>query len=457
VVNQTDLFIYGLGRSGSAVVRRARTEGMAVAFYDARAEGQDVDEALASGATRVTSVEEVDTARFTTCVAAPGVRVDHPDLQLLRERGVHVTGEVEWIWSRVGGRYVGITGTAGKGSTTLWLQDLLSRCGVDAVAGGNNDPALAAVAREGATHVVELSSFQLERCHAFRPDVAVVLNLGEDHIDRHGSVAAYHAAKYKLLANLKPEDTLVYNSDDATVAAWARACPAVLLPYSTRDESCELFYDAAAETLRLVGGDVVDAGALGVQGAHQRANALAVAGAAHALGLAPRQIAAGITSFGGLPSRYELVARLGDVAFVDDSIATRPLAVAAALASTTGPCVWLAGGQAKGADVAGLREVVTDHVDLLVAYGDAGPLFAAQFAGCTRVIECRQADGREALACAVAQAVAFLETERGGKGTVLLSPLAASFDQFDDYKHRAKVFREVAARLASSKSLGVGA
>src|SRR5690606_30621428 len=127
VVNQTDLFVYGVGRSGSAVVRRARAEGMAVAFYDARAEGQDVDEALASGATRVTSVEEVDTARFTTCVAAPGVRVDHPDLQLLRERGVHVTGEVEWIWSRVGGRYVGITGTAGKGSTTLWLQDLLSR------------------------------------------------------------------------------------------------------------------------------------------------------------------------------------------------------------------------------------------------------------------------------------------------------------------------------------------
>lgn len=456
-MTQTDLFVYGLGRSGSAVVRRARSEGLAVAFYDARAEGQDIDEAIAAGGIRVKAVGELDTARFMTCVAAPGVRVDHPDLELLRARGVHVTGEVEWTWSRVSGRYVGITGTAGKGSTTLWLQDLLSRSGVDAIAGGNNDPALAAVAREGATHVVELSSFQLERCHEFRPDVAVLLNLGEDHIDRHGSVAAYHAAKRRLLANLRPEDTFVYNSDDAILRSWARDCRARPLPYSTRDASCELYYDGATETIHLVGGEVVDARTLAIRGAHQRSNALAVAGAAHALGLPSRQIAEGITSFAGLRSRYEVVVRHGGILFVDDSIATRPLAVAAALASTTGPCVWLAGGQAKGADVAGLRDVVADHVNLLVAYGAAGPQFAAAFAGSTRVIECRQADGREALTCAVEQAVAFLEAEHGGTGTVLLSPLAASFDQFADYKDRARVFREVAGTLATARSLGVRA
>src|SRR5690606_27853355 len=180
--DQTDLFVYGLGRSGTSVVKRARRQGLEVAFYDARAEGPDVDEALAAGATRVSDVSHLVADAFPTCVAAPGVSIDHPDLESLRQRGVHVTGEVEWTWGRVSGRYVGITGTAGKGSTTLWLRDVLRHAGVDAVAGGNNDPALAAVARAGATHVVELSSFQLERTYAFRPDVAVVLNLGEDHI-----------------------------------------------------------------------------------------------------------------------------------------------------------------------------------------------------------------------------------------------------------------------------------
>lgn len=457
MTNQMDLFVYGLGRSGTAVVKRARMQGLEVTFYDARAEGPDVDEALAAGAIRVTDVSRLDVSAFPTCVAAPGVRIDHPDLESLRKRCVHVTGEVEWTWSRVSGRYVGVTGTAGKGSTTLWLHDVLRHAGVDAVAGGNNDPALAAVARAGATHVVELSSFQLERTHAFRPDVAVILNLGEDHIDRHGSVDAYHAAKKRLIANLTPAQTLVYNHDDPIVRAWAQQCAASPVSYSKEDPGCDLFYDTADETLRLVGGEALPAADLAVNGAHQRTNALAVAGAAHALGLSPEQISKGLRSFTGLKSRYQVVGRAGHITFVDDSIATRPLAVAAALSSTSGPCVWLAGGQAKGADIAGLRAVVGEHVDLLVAYGAAGPQFAAAFAGLTEVRECRQPDGRDALRCAVTQAVAFLERQHGGHGVVLLSPLAASFDQFKDYADRARVFREVVSEVSAAQSLGAGA
>lgn len=455
--DQTDLFVYGLGRSGTSVVKRARRQGLEVAFYDARAEGPDVDEALAAGATRVSDVSQLLADAFPTCVAAPGVSIDHPDLENLRQRGVHVTGEVEWTWGRVSGRYVGITGTAGKGSTTLWLRDVLRHAGVDAVAGGNNDPALAAVARAGATHVVELSSFQLERTYAFRPDVAVVLNLGEDHIDRHGSVEAYHAAKQRLISNLTRDQFLVYNHDDPIVRSWAERCPATRIAYSQVDTGCELFYDATAETLRLVGGTLVPAAGLAVNGAHQRTNALAVAGAAHALGLTHDQIAEGLSSFTGLKSRYEVVGHTGDITFIDDSIATRPLAVAAALSSTTGPCVWLAGGQSKGADVAGLRPVVSRHVNLLVAFGAAGPGFAAAFSGLTEVRECRQPDGRDALRCAVTQAVAYLEREHAGSGVVLLSPLAASFDQFRDYAHRARVFREVVAELSTTGTLGASA
>src|SRR5690606_7633449 len=129
--------------------------------------------------------------------------------------------EVEWTWRGVPGTYAGVTGTAGKGSVTLWLTQVLCGAGVDAVAGGNNDPALAAVARPGACHVVELSSFQLERCPTFAPEVAIVLNLGEDHLDRHHTLEAYHQAKRNLVDNLGPASTLITNADSPKLEAWA--------------------------------------------------------------------------------------------------------------------------------------------------------------------------------------------------------------------------------------------
>ena len=440
------LLVYGLGRSGSAVVRRARRLGADVAFYELRREGPDVDEALALGAARVEDVSALDPAAFPTCVAAPGVPIDHPDLAALRARGVEVIGEVEWTWRLVPGRYAGVTGTAGKGSTTLWLTAVLAHAGVDAVAGGNNDPALAAVARPGATHVVELSSFQLERCPTFRADVAVVLNLGEDHLDRHGSLAAYHRAKRALVDNLTAAGTLVYNADDPLLREWAAATRARTLGYSLLGEA-DASYDRETGTLRLFGAPLARVGDLAVKGEHQVSNALAVALAASALGLAREQVAAGLPAFAGLPGRYAEVTSAGGLTFVEDSIATRPLAVAAALRSSPRPLAWLAGGQSKGVDVSSLAPLVAERVDLLVAYGASGPELARAFAGATEVRECREADGREALERAVREAVRFLR-ERFGGGTVLLAPLAASFDQFRDYAHRAAVYREVVAAVA---------
>jgi len=449
------VLVYGLGRSGSAALRRAAKAGAGVAFYERRREGPDVDAALAQGAARVEDVTTLDPGLFPTCVAAPGVPIDHPDLVALRARGVEVIGEVEWTWRRVPGRYVGVTGTAGKGSTTTWLETVLRAAGVDAVAGGNNDPALAAVARPGATHVVELSSFQLERCPTFAPEVAVVLNLGEDHLDRHGTVAAYHRAKRNLVDNLGPGSTLVYNADDPVVREWAAATGARALAYSLA-RGADADYDAGDGTLRLHGRPLLRAADLAVAGEHQVSNALAVALAASALGLSHDQVTAGLPRFAGLPGRYAHVTTAGGVTFVEDSIATRPLAVAAALRASPRPLAWLAGGHAKGADVTGLLPLVAERVDLLVAYGASGPELARAFGGVTQVTECRQPDGREALACAVRAAVGFLR-ERHGGGTVLLAPLAASFDQFDDYAHRARVFRDVVAEVAAELAPAAGA
>jgi UDP-N-acetylmuramoylalanine--D-glutamate ligase len=445
------LLVYGLGRSGGAVVARARREGHAVAFIERRAHGDDITSALTLGATRVS---DVTASPADLCVAAPGVPLAHPDLERLRALGVEVIGEVEWIWRTVPARFVGVTGTAGKGTVTRWLTDLSVAAGIDAVAGGNIDPALAAVARPDATLVVELSSFQLERCPTLRPDVAVALNLGVDHLDRHGDVAGYHAAKRRLIANLTPSETFVYNHDDPLLRAWARETPAETRAYSTLQpaaheaERVAAWCDPERGALTLDGEVLLPVGELKVSGRHQLGNALAVALAARALGAGTEAIRRGLRAFRGLPGRYALVGTLAGVRFVEDSIATRELAVAAALETTPGPVVWLAGGVDKGADPGVLETLVKDKVSLCLGLGASGPALVATAGRWTRAELVAERDGRAMLRQAVRRAFEHLQAVHGGRGSVLLAPLAASFDQFRDYADRADAFREAVRTLA---------
>lgn len=444
------VLVYGLGRSGTAVVKSLSAAGHRPHFFDQRQTGQDVDEALAANAVRVTSLDDAEVAAgYDLCIAAPGVPIDHPDLELVRRAGVDVIGEVEWVWRTVPGRYLGVTGTAGKGTVTSWLTSALTEAGIDARAGGNIDPALVAVASAGATHVVELSSFQLERCPTFAPEVAVTLNLGEDHLDRHRTVAAYHAAKQNLVHNLGPEHTLVSNADDALLERWTLATPATVLRFSLtldgHDTPPDAWYEDGSGTLMLHGEPLLTRDELRVHGDHHVANALAVALAATAAGVGPDPLRRALRTFEGLPGRYAVAARIGDITFIEDSIATRPLAVAAALTSSRRPLVWLAGGRSKGVDPEPLAQLVAEKVDLLVTYGESGPDLARAFEELVPVERCTEADGRAALEHAVRAAMDYLRTSHAGRGTVLLAPLAASFDQFRDYAHRASEFRAVVA------------
>ncbi len=453
------VLVYGLGRSGGATLELLQRQGVPALYFDAKVSGPDIERADAAGVPRL-SAEDLITPEaaaiaagsarpFDTCIAAPGVPIDHPHLRALRAAGIEVIGEVEWVWRTVPGSYVGVTGTAGKGTVTRWTTDVLCGAGLDAVAGGNIDPALAQVARDGATHVVEMSSFQLERVASFAPDVAIVLNLGEDHLDRHGDLAAYHAAKHRLVESLGEGSALVLNLDDPRVAAWAHGSAARVRRYSLTEPA-----DARLERdglLTLDGEPLLHRDELRVRGDHQVANALAVALAARALGVGAAEIARGLRLFEGLPGRYASAGRVGGIEFIEDSIATRPLAVAAALKGTPKPFVWLAGGQDKGADLGSLRDLVAERVDLLVAFGASGRLLERSYRDATHVRVIEEQDGEAALAKAVDLAVDYLTETHAGRGTVLLAPLAASFDQFRDYAHRARVFRAQVERLASSQ------
>jgi UDP-N-acetylmuramoylalanine--D-glutamate ligase len=432
------ILIYGLGRSGLAAARLCHRQGHELSFFERRGEGEDISALLALGAERVSQVQGT---AADICIAAPGVPIDHPDLQALRARGIDTIGEVEWVFRTVNAEMVGVTGTAGKGTVTRWLADTLALAGRDARAGGNIDPALAEVAAEGSTLVVELSSFQLERCPTLRPRVAIVLNLASDHLDRHGSLAEYHAAKRNLLANLGPEELFVYNADDPVLAEWARGTPARTQGFSLAGES-----DAwlrSDRVLMLGNEELLGAGQLQVRGRHHLANALAVALAGRELGLGTAELVTGLRAFPGLPGRYSVAGRIGRVTFIEDSIATRPLSVAAALEATPAPIAWIAGGQSKGADVRELESLIREKVRLFIGIGESGPALHEIVSEWVPAHLCTERDGTAALRCAVRSALHHLSVHWPLGGTVLLAPLAASFDQFHDYRERAEAFRSV--------------
>lgn len=432
------VLVYGLGRSGGAAARLLRRQGHDVWTYDAAApQGDDLN---ALGCVRTDTPLEVPA---DLCIAAPGVPYDAPDLKALRAKGIETVGEVEWVYRSIPAPIIGVTGTAGKTTTTRWLTHVLAQAGLEAWAGGNVDPALSAVAEPGRTLVTEMSSFMLERCPTLQPKVAVILNLGTDHLDRHGSVAAYHALKGRLIANLDAGNTFVYNHDDPTLRTWAAHSAAQTFGFSAHDPLAAAYLDG--DTLMLHGDSLLTGTDLQLVGRQHWLNALAVALAASAYGLDREQLRAGLTSFTGVPGRYSLVAEAAGVRFIEDSIATRTLAVQAALEATPAPIVWLVGGRDKGAELEPLAALVQERVVRCIGFGEAGKIFTDRISAWTKTDYIATRNGEQGLLEAVALAA---DTLQGTGGTVLLAPLATSFDQFGDYQERADAFRRAALTVA---------
>jgi UDP-N-acetylmuramoylalanine--D-glutamate ligase len=446
-----NVLVYGLGRSGIAVTKLLKQQGHQVITYDESPKNADVDELRRLGVplTLALTTEEVD-----ICIAAPGVPYDRSGLVELRERGIETIGEVEWVYRTIPGTFIGVTGTAGKGSVTRWLADVLALSGLPAKAGGNIDPALSAVAEEGDVLVTELSSFQLERCPTLKPKIAIITNLGVDHLDRHGTVHAYHEAKRNILKNQDSNDVFIYNREDPTLCSWAGASVAKTLGFSANSASTSrLEADASLVELgddvwlRLHDTDLIAASEMRQKGTHQLANALTVALAAKEMGLSDETIKQGLRSFKGIEGRYSVVKKLNDITFIDDSIATRTLAVKAALESTPSPIVWIAGGADKGATFEELETLIKNKVSLFVGIGEAGEMFAERIKSFTKTIVTREKNGEAALRFACEEGLRHLQ-KHSSKGTILLAPLAASFDQFKDYKDRAATFKRVVNDLS---------
>jgi UDP-N-acetylmuramoylalanine--D-glutamate ligase len=417
------ILVYGLGRSGLGVLGYLKRHALEAHFYDDRLLAEEAAKAGALGFQPDTNLS----GTYHQVIAAPGVPIDHPNLLKLEAAGAEIIGEAELVYRTSKTPIIGITGTAGKTSCTLFTAHFLQALGFNAVVGGNIDPPLVSVVDGAEVVANEMSSFQLERIVHFRPRVAVLLMLGVDHLDRHGTLEAYHAAKLNLIKNLTADDALVYNAKDTRIVAGIKGNPAKLYPFGPADNPRETNLKAA-EQAALAYAEIIK------REQPQRIFDLRPSLAQSAtFDLRPHWETAPHPE-----ARFELFAKIGNVGFVDDSIATRIDSVRMALEAATAPVAWILGGVDKGAPAEELKALVQQKVKLIFAVGQDGAKLAEPFKGLTEIMEIPEKDGRKMLEQVVEVSVKRLE-----EGSVLLAPLATSFDQFKDYKDRSKVFREV--------------
>jgi UDP-N-acetylmuramoylalanine--D-glutamate ligase len=423
--------IVGLGVSGEAVVRHLRDRGARVRVVDdspgddarrrASALGVDVEEAPDEARLRQL-MQESDVV-----VPSPGVPESHVVFRLAAELDVPVRSEVELAarWSRR--PIVAVTGTNGKTTVTELVAAMLTASGRRAIAGGNIGlPLSEAVRRDVDVVVAEVSSFQLRFTESFHPAVAVWLNLAEDHLDWHGDLESYAAAKARIWANQDGHDVAVVNADDPVVMGWARSARSRLVTFGL--ERTDAHWHVADGMLQGPDGPVVAVSELRRALPIDVANGLAAAAAAVAAGGTTDGAAAALRTFEPLPHRVTLVAEAGGVRWYDDSKGTNPHAALAALRSFES-VVLIAGGRNKGLDLGPLGDAA-DRVRGVVAIGEAGSEVAAVFDGGRPVVR----------AGSMADAVRAAGELAEPGDVVLLSPACASFDQYRSYAERGDDF-----------------
>jgi UDP-N-acetylmuramoylalanine--D-glutamate ligase len=448
--------VLGFARSGRALAEALAARGVGVAVGDSRPESDfDGLDALKGRGVRFffggPSPEMLAGADWLA--VSPGVPLDVPAVRQARAQGVPVLSEIEAAWriaeAEAPGRHrwIAITGTNGKSTTTTWIAEILARAGRPATLAGNIGAPLSGFLSQPGPRdfVCELSSFQLEGVDRFRPHVAVLTNVTPDHLDRYPDFAAYAAAKARIFARQESEDYAVVNADDAPSRGMATAARRVLFSRRGRPagaspaawlEAGELYSDVAAPRHA-----VVPAGSLALPGAHNLENALAALAAAECLGAPQDAIVSALTRFEGLPHRSELAAEADGVRWVDDSKGTNVDATAKSLEGyAPGSVLLILGGHDKHGDFAALADLVRRNARLVLTIGEAAPVIEKALAGAATIERAQTMDAAVARAALLA---------RPGD-TVLLSPACASFDQYRNYEERGDHF----ARLARAAAKG---
>jgi UDP-N-acetylmuramoylalanine--D-glutamate ligase len=449
------VLVVGAARSGIAAANFLVARGAVVALNDQKPIDKWSDEALALKELGVGLLPgEVPSwllDQLELLVVSPGVPANIIPIRYAERAGAEVIGEIELAYRFLRGRIIAVTGSNGKTTTTTLIGELLHDSGLPVQVGGNiGKPLISLVenSRDDGWTVVELSSFQLETTREFHVAIALVLNVTPNHMDRYETFNDYAAAKHRIFMNQTEGDVAVLNADDETVSSWARGLRAQVVRFSVRKElERGMFLRGAELVSRTADGELIllRTDEMKLRGLHNVENVLAAMAAGIAAGAEPVSMRETVKRFQPVEHRLEFVAEIEAVKFYNDSKATSVDATVKALEAfrqDPGKVVLILGGRGKKAPYTPLLSLVHEKVRVLVLIGEDAETIASELGG-NAPIE-RAADMRDAVRRS------FKASERGD--VVLLAPACASFDMFESFEHRGKVFKEEVAKLRSQIS-----
>jgi len=451
-LNNKRVLVVGLGKSGVASALFLKSRGARVTVSDSKPASELRNEILLlleHGITVETGGHGDRTFRGQDLIVlSPGVPFDTPQLVQARNLGEPVIGEVELAAQFLAGPIAAITGANGKTTTTALAGEIIAAGNFSTLVGGNiGTPAISLVDQAGPATwtVLEVSSFQLETIVEFRPRIAVILNITPDHLDRHKTFVNYVGAKARVFENQRADDYAVLNADEPTTAGLSDRTRAQLFWFS-RNKEIEKGAFARGTHIYFRDGhserEIMPLADVPLKGAHNLENVLAGVSIGILVGCQPEQIRQAVRNFKAVEHRLEFVAKVAGVDYYNDSKATNVDATIKALEAFPANIHLILGGKDKGSDYTGLTDLLRQRVKRVYTIGAAAAKIESQIQGAAEI------EHAETLENAVRRAS---ESAVAGD-VVLLAPACASFDQFQNYEHRGRVFKEIVHSLAMSRS-----
>jgi UDP-N-acetylmuramoylalanine--D-glutamate ligase len=449
------VLVVGLGKSGIAAALFLKDKGARVTVSDARSAKdleQEIPALLDAGVMVETGGHGLLTfRRQDLIVVSPGVPHDTAELTQSRALGIPIVGELELACRFLQGQMTAVTGSNGKTTTTSLIGKIFADSGRDTLVGGNiGVPVIELIERSsvGTMNVLEVSSFQLETVEDFAPHIAVVLNITPDHLDRHGSFENYAAMKARITEKQTAADILVLNGEDKATQMIAGKTKAQVFWFSVRRPIKQGAF-VRGESIVFVpreGGPtepIMPVAEISLKGAHNVENVLAAVCATRLCGVPAAQIREAVRSFKAVEHRLEFVADVGGVAYYNDSKATNVDATKKALEAFPGCVHLILGGKDKNSDYAELSDLVRGRVKTVATIGSAAEKIERHLAGVTKIVS----------AGTLAAAVRTVSENATAGDVVLLAPACSSFDQFENYEHRGRTFKEIVAELAAKSAV----
>ncbi|HYC57941.1 MAG TPA: UDP-N-acetylmuramoyl-L-alanine--D-glutamate ligase [Thermoanaerobaculia bacterium] len=439
--------VIGAGKSGVASANFLAARGDEVVLNDSAKE-PSLPVALDERVTRAFGRDDLDVLDgVTTIVISPGVPLTIPLLQEAGMRAIPIIGEIELAWTQLTGTVIAITGSNGKSTTTALIGEILKVAGRQPIVAGNiGDPLISSVDPDRArTYVLELSSFQLEAVDTFRANVALLLNITPDHMDRYATFDHYASAKYRIFRNQQSGDTAIVNAVERRELP--RESPARVWRFSAAKRVDEGAWVDGDSFVLKVGGEErrIPRASLKLQGQANAENALAAWLAARAVGVDDVDVQIAFGTFAGLPHRMVLVRELDGVAWINDSKGTNVDATLKSLEGFDGASVILIlGGKDKAGEFERMRDLVQSKARTVLTIGKAADRIAEALRDTTEIVPAEN----------MANAVTWAREHARKGDTVLLSPACASFDQYRNFEHRGEHFEELVNALVPRGSSG---